>query len=237
MNHCRTAIKTIGGAINNCLTIQEGSEGCRILVGNNDETIKVVSVPDMGTVTTIPIGAAVNYLSISPNGKMLACVGDTNDVLLFDIGQPDSYKMVGCFKMEDSGFSVAWSRNSMHLAAGSQDGTVHVWDVRSIGSSRLARLSGQQACPKGAIRNVKFSQAGSIDLLGFTEHCSVVNLVDARTYEGQDQVQVAGQADVNLSGMAWTPDGRSLCVGMEAAVLEYKVEMKSRLTFPHGSIL
>lgn len=232
-----SALKTLGGAINNCIAISAGRSGPRVLVGNNDETIKVISIPDLGTVTTLPIGAAVNYISINPDSTMMACVGDCNSVMLFDISQPDAFKQIGTLKMEDSGFSLSWNRTGTQLAAGSQDGTVHVWDTRS--TRRLAHLHGSQDTPKGAIRNVKFSQSNSVDLLAFSEHTSVVNFVDARTWGDQDAVRVSPSTDidVNVSGMAWAPDSRSLVVGLENGALEYRIDMRSRHSFPQGSLV
>jgi hypothetical protein len=212
-------------------------EGPRVLVGNNDETIKVVSIPDLGTVTTLPIGSAVNYISVSPDQKLMACVGDCNDVMIFGLTEADRFPIVNVLKMEDSGFGISWNKSGTQLAAGSQDGSVHVYDMRS--TKRLAHLRGQQAPPKGAIRNVKFSQSGSVDLLAFSEHTSVVNLVDARTFEDCDTIRVSQTADidVNISGMAFTPDSKSLMVGLENGALEYRIDLKSRHAFPQGQLL
>lgn len=207
------------------------------MVGNNDETIKVVSIPDLGTVTTLPIGSAVNYISVNPDQTLMACVGDSTDVMVFGLGEQDRYPMVHVLKMNDSGFGLSWNKTGTQLAAGSQDGTVHVWDMRS--TKRLAHIQGNQNPPKGAIRNVKFSQSGSVDLLAFSEHTSVVNLVDARTFEDCDAIRVSQSPDidVNISGIAFTPDSKSLVVGLENGALEYRIDMKSRHAFPHGQLL
>lgn len=229
--------KTIGGSINNCLAISTAQGGPHVYVGNNDETIKVISVPGMGAVTTIPVGCAVNYLAISPDQTRMACVGDSREVLVFDISGREPYKVISTLKMDDSGFSVAWSPSGSLLATGSQDGTCHVFDTRS--AHRLVHLHGSQDTPKGAIRNVKFSPSvGSVDLLAFSEHTCTINLMDTRTWDQQDQIRVSPpDVDVNISGMAWAPDGRSLCVGLENGVLEYKVNLRARYAFPTGSIL
>jgi WD40 repeat protein len=135
----------------------------------------------------------------------------------------------------------------MLLAAGSQDGQAHIWDVRGAsnnGSSikPLATYKGSQALPKGAIRNVKFSQSGSVDLLAFTEHTSFLNLVDARLIgcgEGlSEAVRVSPvDADVNLAGMAFSPHGKSIVVATENAALEYLTDLRARHSFPSGSVL
>lgn len=232
-----SALKSLGGAINNCIAMYMSSEGPRVMVGNNDETIKVVSIPDLGTVTTLPIGSAVNYISVNPDQTLMACVGDSTDVMVFGLREQDRYPMVHVLKMNDSGFGLSWNKTGTQLAAGSQDGTVHVWDMRS--TKRLAHIQGAQNPPKGAIRNVKFSQSGSVDLLAFSEHTSVVNLVDARTFEGCDAIRVSQSPDidVNISGIAFTPDSKSLVVGLENGALEYRIDMKSRHAFPHGQLL
>lgn len=232
-----TAFKSVGSTINNSIAISGGTDGQRIYVGNNDETIKVFSVPDLGTVATLPIGSAVNHIAISPDQQTMACVGDCNDVVMLDLRERDAFRMAGVLKMSDSGFGLGWSRNGMQLAAGSQDGTVSVWDVRS--SKRMVKLESTQATPKGAVRSVKFSQTGSVDLLAFSEHTAFVNLVDARTFEDSCSIRVSPSLDVevNISGMAFSPDSKSLMVGLEGGVLEYPIDVKSRMTFPLGSIL
>lgn len=96
--------KTIGGQINNCVTLmvegRAGVGGPKVVVGNNDETIRILSLPDLGTDTCIQVGAAVNYrtqlkscpiyfifalVSVSPDGRMMACVGDMNEVYIYDL--------------------------------------------------------------------------------------------------------------------------------------------------------
>jgi hypothetical protein len=107
--------KTIGGQINNCVTLlMEGRAGGgpKVVVGNNDETIRILSLPDLGTDTCIQVGAAVNYrikhvlvillfiysilVSISPDGRMMGCVGDMNEVYIYDLA--DRNKQIFTFK-------------------------------------------------------------------------------------------------------------------------------------------
>ncbi len=230
-------MKTLGGSINNCICIQSTRAGPRILVGNNDETVKVVSVPDMTVTTTIPAGKAVNYMAVSHDQRWMACVSDGNDLLMYDVEAEGQYRLQGVLKMEDSGFGLSWNESSTLLAAGSQDGTINIWDVRS--AKLVTRLKGTQDLPKGAIRNVKFSRGGSVDLLAYSEHTSVVNLVDSRMWGAQDLIRVAPSRDidVNISGLAFTPGSRGLVVGLEAGVLEYRIDVNSRHCFPQGALL
>jgi WD40 repeat protein len=91
----------------------------------------------------------------------------------------------------DAGFSAAWNASSDKFAVASQDGFVSVWDIRS--SEKLAKISSKQVKSlleilsvlnrlylnrqktpqnpqvKGAVRCLKFSPSGPIDLLMFSE--------------------------------------------------------------------
>ncbi|KAJ3380156.1 hypothetical protein HDU84_006149 [Entophlyctis sp. JEL0112] len=80
--------------------------------------------------------------------------------------------------------------------------------------------------------------AGSVDLLMFSEHMSYVNLVDARTFNETQSVRVApANSDQHISGITFSPDSKTIFVGLETAVLEYDVDTMSRRSFPAGSLL
>ena len=143
----------------------------RIYICNNDETIKVYSLPDLQRITTINLPTAVNYASISPDGTKLIAVGDSPQVFLYEIGRNGSYQRTATLAgSADAAFSCAWNQSSNKFAVASQDGYVCVWDVRS--SEKLVKLgSKQNPQVKGACRSVKFSPSGSIDLLMYSEVC------------------------------------------------------------------
>lgn len=135
---------------------------------NNDETIKVFALPSMEHVSTLRLPTAVNGVSVSPDGTKMVAVGDTNQVFLYNASATGAYEQVGTLTTSrDAGFSCAWDQSSTKFAVGCQDGFVCVWDIRS--SKKLAQLASKQANGRGAVRAVKFTHAGSIDLLAFTE--------------------------------------------------------------------
>ncbi|BGP18509.1 hypothetical protein JCM10213v2_006575 [Rhodosporidiobolus nylandii] len=117
----------------------------------------------------IRLRTAVNHCSVSPDGRRMVAVGDTNEVFLYDC-----------------------------------HGFVHVYDTRSLPSSssshtstsaprKLAELKTSQAGPAGAARKVKFSPGGArldAGLLAFTEHRNRVHVVDARTFESYQVLDV-----------------------------------------------
>lgn len=168
----------------------------RLLICNNDETIKVYSLPGLQRITTIGLPTAVNYASVSPDGRKLCAVGDSNQVFMFDITASGYYQRIATLQgSNDAGFSCSWNHSSDKVAVGSQDGVVSIWDIRNMSTTpttatspvnqrKLAVIkSTQNPQVKGAVRAVKFSPSSSIDLLVFTEHVSYVNFVDARTFD------------------------------------------------------
>jgi hypothetical protein len=85
---------TVGGSINNALCISKFNDQTRILICNNDETIKVYSLPDLQRITTISFPTAVNYASVSPDGSKMVVVGDTAQVFLYAITRSGAYERI-----------------------------------------------------------------------------------------------------------------------------------------------
>lgn len=90
-----SAQMTVGGSINNALCISKTSTNqTRILICNNDETIKVYSLPDLQRIASISFPTAVNYASVSPDGRKLVVVGDTAQVFLYNVNNNGGYEKV-----------------------------------------------------------------------------------------------------------------------------------------------
>lgn len=180
---------SVGGAINNCVHMAQHGGKTRLLVCNNDETIKVFDLPSMEQVVTLRLNTAVNggmarrcrpgkerlanvldmrAVSVSPDGTKMVAVGDSNQVFIYNITSGGEYQQVAVLNTtKDAGFSCSWDQASMKFAVGCQDGFVCVWDMRR--SKMLARLNSVQSGSRGAVRAVKFSHSSSVDLLAFTE--------------------------------------------------------------------
>lgn len=89
----RVAQTSVGGAINNSLVISKhNNQEIRLIVCNNDQTVKIFSVPTMNIVTTLNYTHAVNNVGVSPDGTMMAVVGDSNQVHLHSISNSGDYK-------------------------------------------------------------------------------------------------------------------------------------------------
>lgn len=229
----------VGGAINNSLVLaKHGEDDIRLIICNNDQTIKIFSVPSMNLITTLNFQSAVNNVGVSPDGSMMAVVGDSNQIHLHSISNTNECKkMTTLTAQKDAAFSVSWDNTSTRFAASCQDGHVCVWDVRHL-KNKLAVLNSFQRNQKGACRVVKFSQTNSVDLLAFSEHASYFNIVDARTFESQQSIRVAPEGmDLHVTGLTFAPDSDSVFVGIEQGILEYQIDLISRRSFPTGSLI
>ncbi len=123
----------VGGNVNNALHIGKDSSGeLRLFLSNNDKTVKVFSLPSMTVIVTITFPIAINYASLSPDGKYLVAVGDSNQTYLYSAVHSSEYQRIKTFsEASDSGMCCAWNSSGMCFASASQDGSVCVWDLRS----------------------------------------------------------------------------------------------------------
>eukprot|EP00184_Porphyridium_aerugineum_P007823 CAMPEP_0184693408 /NCGR_PEP_ID=MMETSP0313-20130426/1640_1 /TAXON_ID=2792 /ORGANISM="Porphyridium aerugineum, Strain SAG 1380-2" /LENGTH=350 /DNA_ID=CAMNT_0027151483 /DNA_START=286 /DNA_END=1339 /DNA_ORIENTATION=+ len=218
----------VGGTVNNGIALYRdaGLGEYRLLVANNDESIKVFGLDTMEKLDTIQCGSAVNATAVSPDGKWMVAGVDASSVRLYSISPSGDYELrEDRADFKDSVMSCAWSPNSMTIAAAGQDGQVVVYDIRNF--RPLAKIkSVQQRQVKGACRCVKFASVGELDLLAFTEHMSYLHLVDTRTdYSEKQVVRVCpSMRDVNISGLAFSKNNSTICVGTDASIFEYQID-------------
>lgn len=223
-----------GGSINNAVEISVHGGEPRILVCNNDETIKVFSMDRLEKLAVLSHKVPVNNCSVSPDGKFLASVCDNNEVNLFAI-EGGAYRLVKSMAtMNDASFKVSWNSTSTLFAVSTQDGYVCVYDIR--GSGKLAVIPSRQSpLVKGACRNVKFCMRSCIDVLAFTEHVSHFTIVDTRTFERKQCIALASpEMDKHISGVAFSPCGEFLYVGTEMTLFEFGIDSAVRRAFPSG---
>jgi WD40 repeat protein len=218
-----TTSQVVSSSINNNVCIVDN----KIYICNNDRTLKVFTL-DLQMHTSLHHVAQVNNCAISPDGRMLAVVGDSNDVFLYAI-ENESYRLVKKLKaVEDGGFSVSWNSTSSCFAVGTQDGYVCLWDVRS--ENLLHRFeSKQKDTHRGAVRNVKFSVKNSLDLLFFTEHFSYVTVCDTRDFSRYQRIRVF--QDKQITGAVFSEMNDRIYVSNDDQVVELEVNSKSRRTF------
>lgn len=137
----------------------------------------------------------------------------------------------------DVGMCCAWNTHGTLLASCHQDGAVAVWDARS--GSCVSRMA-----LSNAARCIKFS-AAPMDLLAVSEHDSSVVLVDSRAWHMRQTVLVPpgphhgspGGRGMDISGLAFTPSGSRLWVGMDTCCVGVDVDSVKRRTFGVSDVL
>ncbi|KAH9385162.1 uncharacterized protein NEMAJ01_0058 [Nematocida major] len=226
-----------GGSINNGLEIFSHFGEKRILVCNNDETIKEYSIECMRKRATIFHQSPVNSCSVNNDGKILATVGDSNEVSLYSVGR-EKYPLIKRVKaMNDASFKASWSPSGTHLAVGTQDGYVCVYDIRNMEQKIQTIPSIQSPLVKGACRNVKFCPDVTMDVLAFTEHVSHFTLVDIRDFGKKQSISIGGPSgDKHVSGMAFGEEGKKLYIGTEMVIYEFEIDSIGRRLFHCGEL-
>lgn len=125
-------------------------------------------------------------------------------------------------------FSTAFSPDGIKFAVASQEGVAVVWDVRSSkplkvfqtdkNRGRERRPTGEASgflyeedqwdwsrggskAPGWGIRSIKFSPAGCVgrEIMTFTEHTSLLHVIDARTFETEEIIRVPNPSAASSS--------------------------------------
>lgn len=170
--------------------------------------------------------------SVSPDGKLLAVLGDSTESLiadantgkvcwiclcffgfiflnvLFDFWFHISYdvaQITGSLKGHlDYSFASAWHPDGRILATGNQDTTCRLWDVRNLSQS-MAVLKGRM----GAIRALRFTSDGRF--LAMAEPADFVHIFDSHSgYEQGQEIDLFGE----IAGISFSPDTEALFVGI-----------------------
>lgn len=197
-----TKVTSDENAITNAVEIYQTSNGStRLMTANNDCLVRVFDAENFALLSQFRFSWSVNSTSVSPNGKLLAVLGDSIDCLIADA---KTGKVIENLKgHSDYSFASAWHPDGHILATGNQDTTCRLWDVRNLSES-LAVLKGRMA----AIRGVKFSEDGHF--MAVAEPADFVHIYDARAdYCKAQEIDLFGE----IAGMSFSPDAEAFFVG------------------------
>lgn len=209
-----TKLTTDENAITNAVDIFNCTSGSRrVMTANNDAQVRIFDVANYVCLNSFCFPWSVNNTSVSPDGKLMAVLGDSSECLVAD---PQTGKVVGTLNGHlDYSFSSAWHPNGQILATGNQDMTCRLWDVRNTSHS-LEVLKGRI----GAIRVLKFTSDGQF--LAMAEPADFVHIFDTKSgYEKVQEIDLFGE----IAGMSFSPDTEALFVGVAdrtyGSVLEF----------------
>lgn len=119
--------------MNNSITLSKHHNGVRVTVCNNDQSVCIMSVPNMERIATLRMPAAINHgkcgcerglcvdgltdlcpitASVSPDGRMMLMVGDNGMVYLYEITASDDYKQMAVY--QGNVLLLAYSSHFIH---------------------------------------------------------------------------------------------------------------------------
>ncbi|GJN31649.1 hypothetical protein PR202_gn00054 [Eleusine coracana subsp. coracana] len=167
------------------------------------------------------LAIAMQNTSASPDGKLVAVLGDSSDCLLAD---SQSGKEVATLRGHvDYSFSSAWHPGGHVIATGNQDATCRLWDARNTSRS-FAVLKGRI----GAVRGLRFSADGRF--LAAAEAADFVHVYDAEAaYAAEQEVDLFGE----IAGAAFSPDGEAMFVAVADRTYGGLLEFRRRRAFDY----
>ncbi|KAK9742581.1 hypothetical protein RND81_03G183500 [Saponaria officinalis] len=209
-----TKVTTDENAITNAVDIAESSSGSKwVIAANNDAHVRVFDATSFVCLNRFSFPWSVNNTSMSPDGKLMAVLGDSADCLVSD---SNTGKVISTLQGHlDYSFSSAWHPDGRILATGNQDTTCRLWDIRNTSQS-LDVLKGRM----GAIRALKFTSDGRF--LAMAEPADFVHIFDSHSgYKKVQEIDLFGE----IGGISFSPDTEALFVGVAdrtyGSVLEF----------------
>ncbi|KAH1065322.1 hypothetical protein J1N35_030309 [Gossypium stocksii] len=198
-----TKLTTDDNAITNAVDVYNNPSGAmRVMAANNDAKIRIFDAETFASINRYSFNWSVNNTSVSPDGKLLAVLGDSVECLIVDA---QSGKVTNSLKGHlDYSFASAWHPDGHILATGNQDTSCRLWDIRNLSKS-LAILKGRM----GAIRGVKFTSDGRF--LAIAEPADFVHIFDTKLgYVNCQEIDIFGE----IAGVSFSPDTEALFVGV-----------------------
>eukprot|EP00186_Timspurckia_oligopyrenoides_P000399 CAMPEP_0182443876 /NCGR_PEP_ID=MMETSP1172-20130603/2487_1 /TAXON_ID=708627 /ORGANISM="Timspurckia oligopyrenoides, Strain CCMP3278" /LENGTH=340 /DNA_ID=CAMNT_0024639277 /DNA_START=119 /DNA_END=1141 /DNA_ORIENTATION=- len=217
----------------------------QMFICNNNNSIHIVSLPDLDTVDKLSTPHAPNSCALSNDSRMLLSGGDCGDIILHSSRSDGSFEKVASVTnniLRDAVICCAWDSNGNRFAVGGDDGFVLIYDLRKL-SHPLSKIRSSQKGVKGSIRTVKFAKAACVDLLAFSEHVNVVHVIDCRDLSLNDcqsqQISVPNSnacRDVNIAGLCFTSDATQLAFATEASLSFIPIDHARRRAFGYSAI-
>jgi WD40 repeat protein len=163
-------------------------------------------------------GAAVISAAFSPDGKLLASVGNDNLIRLWD---PATGKEVRQLKGHTGGVqAVVFSADGKRLLTGSHDQTLRLWDTST--GKEIRSFAGHN----GIVLSVALSADGK--LAASESHDQTVRLWDVNT--GKELHQFPGHLSQGTSNVVFSPDAKTLAtMNANGAIRLWDVEARKEL--------
>jgi WD40 repeat protein len=175
-------------------------DGTTLALVSRNHSIYFYDVASATVATGLPrFDQEFTSVSWSPDGQFLAAGSNDHQIRVWVVSTSRIFILSG---HSDVVNGVAWSPDGKTLASGSDDDTVKLWDVAS--SRAETTLTGHAATVTG----IAFSPDGRT--LASTSDDDTVKLWDVASKRCRKSLQNSHV----LKSVAWTPDGKSVAVGV-----------------------
>ncbi|KAG0057400.1 hypothetical protein BGZ83_010859 [Gryganskiella cystojenkinii] len=172
-------------------------------VSTNDKHVRCLDLRTLEQKASYPTNWFVNYTAQSPDGHMIALVGDDKNGEIMSVNSRERIATLTGHRWHT--FSAAWSPTSTMLATGGDDRSTCIFDTRMM--NRPVHILGSEI--QESVRSLRYSSCGRY--LAMAEDSSRVHIVDtASDYTKAQVIDFVG----DISGISFTPDAESLFIGV-----------------------
>ncbi|WVZ92348.1 hypothetical protein U9M48_038421 [Paspalum notatum var. saurae] len=202
ISYCCKSTHDENGITNSLEIFEKPSGSLHFLASNNDCGVRDFDMEKFQICNHFRFVWPVNHISLSPDGKLAAIVGDNPDGLLIDANSGKTvHDLRGHF---DFSFASAWNPDGRTFATGNQDKTCRVWDIRNLSKS-VAVLGGNI----GAIRSIRYTSDGRF--MAMAEPADFIHIFDVESgYSRKQELDFFGE----IAGISFSPDTEALFVGV-----------------------
>uniref|UniRef100_A0A0E0EN08 Uncharacterized protein n=1 Tax=Oryza meridionalis TaxID=40149 RepID=A0A0E0EN08_9ORYZ len=213
ISYCCKSTHDDNGITNSLEIFEKPSGSVHFLASNNDCGVRDFDMEKFQICNNFRFPWAANHTSLSPDGKLVAIVGDNPEGLIVDTNSGKTvHELRGHL---DYSFASAWNPDGRTFATGNQDKTCRIWDIRNLSKS-VAVLGGNM----GAIRSIRYTSDGRF--LAMAEPADFVHIFDVGSgYRRKQVVDFFGE----ISGISFSPDTEALFIGVHdrtySSLLQY----------------
>jgi WD40 repeat protein len=194
------------------------SEKNLLLTTNNDGHVRIFDLRnDMKQIKDFKGDAPINHCDFNFTGNVLACIGDSTNIELFDANTCNRInKFIAHY---DYGTVVKFKPNDEYVcASGNQDFSAKIWDIRYLDKiskydSSIFKSTKNLFGHFDSIGDLLFINANKIfneDLLVYAENADYIHIYNMQS----DSVQTLSYLGY-FAGMAYNPNNSNLLVGVE----------------------
>lgn len=169
---------------------------------SNDSKVRVLDIETNSWLAEFGYQYQINCAATSPDGRLRAIVGDTCETLITDAERGDV--LFQTRQHTGFGFACAWADDGWHVATGSEDGKVVVYDARRW-DVPLAALACEMSCARSL--HFTMSNRGGPALV-VAESDDIVSVYDTMNWHNKQTMDFFG----SVVGVAPVDNGQELIV-------------------------